>query len=135
MRKTFFQGFLLVAALSSALPVHAQATNSVRCDLLQSPISARQCMLSQQIEATRIQGDMVKGSAYPVVQDEDLTAEERLAVLRARQQMAEMTEDRVVMGPAGGGSVGYAIPLLLLLLLLGLAGGDDGSSGEPLSPA
>jgi hypothetical protein len=137
MFKTFSHRFLLLAALASAMPVHAQSTTSLRCDLLDNPISARQCMLSQQIQATRIQGDLVKGSAYPVVGDEALTAEERLAVLRARQQMAEMTEDRVVLGPAGSGSAGYVVPLLLLLLLLGLAGGGGGggSAGEPLSPA
>ncbi|AZQ66770.1 hypothetical protein EF888_06215 [Silicimonas algicola] len=134
MFKTFSHRFLLLAALASAMPAHAQSTTALRCDLLDNPISARQCMLSQQIQATRIQGDLVKGSAYPVVQEDDLTEEERLAVLRARQQMAEMTSDRVVLAPAGSGSAGYVIPLLLLLLLLGLAGGG-GSSGEPVSPS
>lgn len=118
-------------------PSLAGGLEPIPCSILRDPAEARECMLSRQIEDTKISGDRV-GSADAAVKADGLTEEERLAALRARQQMAAMAneqEARVALGPVGsGGGIGAVAPLLLLLLVFGLGGGS-GSSGGPISPS
>ncbi len=118
----------------------ADALKPVPCGLSQNPIQARQCMLAQQIEDTRVAGSL-GAMAGPMTLDQTLTLETRLANLRVRKKFStyaavgdeRVEDDRLVLAPVGsGGNIGAFAPLLFLLLLFGLGGG---SSGKPISPS
>lgn len=119
-----------------ATPVQAGNLEPAPCHLLKSPAAVRECLLSREVEHARVQGDRL-GAANSQVLGGSLSQQERLSILRARQQMAGMAVQReqVLLGAAGsGGGIGVFAPLLLLLGLFGLGGGG-GSSGPSISPS
>ena len=121
----------LIAASSTA---SAGNPEMLACSSLETAAQSRQCMLEQQMANARVAGEQA-GAASPQVLNASLTADE-LAALQARQQMAEMVNerDRAVLGPVSSdGGLSVFGPLLLLLVLLGASG--SGGGGAPISPS
>lgn len=126
---------VLLTAVTVAASGSAWAGNPelLACSSLETAAQSRQCMLEQQVANGRVVGEQV-GGASPQVLNASLTSEE-LAALQAREQMAEMVNerDRAILGPVSSdGGLGVLGPLLLLLVLLGASGSGGGA---PISPS
>ena len=129
-----FRMKVVVAMIAVSGSAWAGNPELLACSSLETAAQTRECMLDQQMANARVAGEQVGGASAQVL-NTSLTSEE-LAALQARQQMAEMVNerDRAALGPVGSdGGLSVFGPLLLLLVLLGASG--SGGGGAPISPS
>jgi len=133
---------LVSACVVLATPLEAEDGIPASCGAIDQPMMARHCMLTRQIEDTRVGGDRVAGVFQPQVTGNLVTPEVRAGVLNARAQMLDMVSDAddegVLLGPVG--SVGNAPvfgALIGLVIVFVLFSGDSEPPlfGPPLSPS
>src|SRR6056297_2300962 len=134
--------FLALACVFLATPLHAEDVTPGSCGMVDQPIMDRHCMLTRQIEDTRVGGDRVGGALQPEVTGNLIAPEVRTAVLNARAQMVEMASEAdhegVLLGPVGSaGNAPLFASLIGLLIVFALLDGDSEPPlfGPPLSPS
>jgi len=133
---------LAFACVGLTTPLHAEDARPASCGMSGKPIMGRHCMLTRQIEDTRVGGDRVGGALQPEVTGNLIAPEVRTAVLNARAQMVEMAseadDEGVLLGPVGSAGnaplFGSLIGLLIVFALLD-GGSEPPLFGPPLSPS
>ena len=135
--------FLALACVFLTTPLHAEDVTPGSCEVVDKPIMGRHCMLTRQIEDTRVGADRAGGVLRAEAFGNTVAPDVRMAVLSARAQMVEMASDAddegVLLGPVGsaGGAPVFA-RLLGFLIVFALLSGDSSEPplfGPPLSPS
>lgn len=133
---------LFFACVALTTPLHAEDVLPVSCGVVDQPIMGRHCMLTRQIEDTRVGGNRVGGALQPEVTGNLVVPEVRMAVLNARAQMVEMASDAddegVLLGPVGSaGNAPFFGALIGFLIVFALwdGGSEPPLFGPPLSPS
>jgi len=134
---------LVAACVVLTTPLHAEDVTPGSCEVVDKPIMGRHCMLTRQIEDTRVGGDRAGGVLRAEAFGNTVAPDVRMAVLSARAHMVKMASDAddegVLLGPVGsaGGAPVFA-RLLGFLIVFALLSGDSSEPplfGPPLSPS